>query len=388
LLNLLGNAVKYTRVGGIELRVMAGTTSGGLRIEVADSGPGIHEASLDRVFQDFERLASVGSVEGAGMGLAIAARLIRLMDGTIGYIANPGGGTVFWLELPPGAVPAVPSLEGLAQAFAKLATADPQLTRKRILLVDDIAMNRDVIGSFLCAAGHVAVLAKSGPEALRLASEQTFDLILMDMRMPEMDGLEATRHIRALPAPHNAVPILALTAYTFPEQIAQARDAGMDGHIAKPVDYAALMGTITATITGTKPRWWKHGSGPPPNEANGERQPRPRFDRAQFDQTLAFLAPNEVAANLQQLRERNEQMLQMLDHPTAPALLVDAAHGLASAVGMFGFVALSVAARTYEHALANDEPEAERLAAQVQSEARAGIETLDALLCETWTRST
>ena len=231
------------------------------------------------------------------MGLAIAARIIGLMNGAIGHIANPGGGSVFWLELPPSAECCRRHhRQTRSPPLASVAPAGPPLSGKRILLVDDIAMNRDVIGSFLRAAGHVAVLAESGPEAIRLASEQTFDLILMDVRMPGMDGLEATRRIRALPAPHGHVLILALTAYTFPEQIEQSRDAGMDGHIAKPVNYANLTGTITATVAGTRPRWWKPSPGPPlgvanGGVANGEAQSRPRFDRALFEQTLAFLAP-------------------------------------------------------------------------------------------------
>ena len=101
-----------------------------------------------------------------------------------------------------------------------------------------------------------------------------------------------------------------------------------------------------------------------------------------FDQTLGFLPPDEVAANLQQLRARNEQMLQLLEHRTEPALLADSAHNLASAVGMFGLLALSVAARSFEHAVASDSPDVERLAAQVQTETRAAIETLDVLMGE------
>jgi CheY-like chemotaxis protein len=123
-------------------------------------------------------------------------------------------------------------------------------------LVDDIKINRDIIGSFLDAAGHAVVLTESGRESVRLATEQQFDLILMDVRMPEMDGLEATRRIRALPDCHGQVPILALTAYTFPDQLAQCRDAGMDGHVPKPVDYETLIHAIDDAIA----RQVSHGS--------------------------------------------------------------------------------------------------------------------------------
>jgi signal transduction histidine kinase len=240
LLNLLGNAVKYTDAGSVELRILAAASPGGLRMEVADTGRGIDEASRELLFQDFERLEASTSVEGTGLGLAIAARIVRLMGGTINYTVNPGGGSVFWFELPTAEPAPV-----VAPDLVKAASSPSQL---RMLLVDDIKINRDIIGAFLDAAGHAVTMAEGGEEAVRLAAEGQFDLILMDVRMPEMDGLEATRRIRTLPAPYGQVPVLALTAYTFPDQVAQCRDAGMDGHLPKPIDYETLIHAIDDAI--------------------------------------------------------------------------------------------------------------------------------------------
>ena len=312
-LNLLGNAVKYTDAGSVELRVLAGAAPGGLRIEVADTGHGIDPASRDRLFQDFERLEAATTVEGAGLGLAIAARIVRLMGGTIDYAANPGGGSLFWLELPPGgaqepvpeaspeavreaspdAVPGSAPQPEPAQAAAApqpapvweaappeptQAAASPQQARdpapappageatskrpatttdpantparkpREVLLVDDIKINRDIIGAFLDSAGHKVAMAEGGEEAVRLAAEKRYDVILMDVRMPRVDGLEATRRIRALPGLEGRVPILALTAYTFPDQVAQCIEVGMDGHLPKPVDYKTLVNGINEVI--------------------------------------------------------------------------------------------------------------------------------------------
>jgi signal transduction histidine kinase len=240
LLNLLGNAVKYTDAGVVELRVLAGNQPNGLRIEVTDTGRGIDEASRDRLFQDFERLETATTVEGTGLGLAIAARIIRLMGGSIHYSANPGGGSVFWFELPSGE-PAAPSLSAPIPATV-------EAPRRQVLLVDDIKINRDIIGAFLDAAGHESIMAEGGQEAVDLATQRPFDVILMDIRMPKVDGLEATRRIRALPGARGQVPILALTAYTFPDQVAQCHDAGMDGHLPKPVDYQTLINGIDEVI--------------------------------------------------------------------------------------------------------------------------------------------
>lgn len=244
LLNLLGNAVKYTDSGGVELRLLAGASPGALRIEIADTGHGIDEASRDRLFQEFERLDAATSVEGAGLGLAIAARIVRLMGGTINYVPNPNGGSVFWFELPRADV-------GPALLPGPVKGAPPSPGR-RVLLVDDIKINRDIIGTFLDAAGHAVTLTESGGESVRLAAEQEFDVILMDVRMPQMDGLEATRRIRTLAGCHGQVPIVALTAYTSPEQLAQCQDAGMDGHIPKPVDYETLIREIDNVVTRHK----------------------------------------------------------------------------------------------------------------------------------------
>jgi len=369
-LNLLGNAVKYTTTGGVELRVLAGGTAGGVRLEIADTGPGIDDAERERLFRDFERLDATPSVEGAGLGLAIAARIVSRMGGTIGHTPNPTGGSVFWLDLPPGIdgpavvpeiIPAVPS---------------PRAAGRRVLLVDDMAMNRDIIGAFLGTDGHAVTLADTGQDAMRLAAAQTFDLILMDVRMPEMDGLEATRQIRALPAPHGTVPILALTACAFREQVEQCRAAGMDGHVAKPVDFAVLGRVIAETIAGGSRSWGSNQHAP------GLQPPRLMLDRTALDQTLAYLSPDEAAAHLRSLRLRNEQILLLLGQTVAPGVLADAAHQLASAAGMFGFAAQEAAARGLERALARGAPGIDGLGQRVCEETRVALTVLDQVIRE------
>ncbi len=138
---------------------------------------------------------------------------------------------------------------------------------QRVLLVDDIKINLDIIGSFLDSAGHLVTQVDSGGEAVKQAAEQRFDLILMDVRMPGMDGLEAARHIRKLPGPHGQVPILALTAYTSHDQIAQCLEAGMNGHVPKPVDYETLIRAINNTLTRVPS---PHTVGPLPDQAGGQ----------------------------------------------------------------------------------------------------------------------
>lgn len=250
LLNLLGNAVKFTDRGGVELRLLAANGTM-LRVEVVDSGPGIPSEQRRLLFQDFKRLdAGFGPAEGAGLGLAISVRLATLMGGRMGHEDNPAGGSIFWLKLPMAAAE-------VAVAVAA-ATPAPQPSRPlRLLVADDVAMNRDIASSFLRAAGHDVTCAENGAAAVEAASARDYDAVLIDVRMPGMDGLEATRRLRAVPGPRGQVQVIALTAQAFAEQVEECRRAGMDSHLAKPFTQGALLPPSRAPKS--EPRWPKRG---------------------------------------------------------------------------------------------------------------------------------
>ncbi|MBB3900411.1 ATP-binding protein [Roseococcus suduntuyensis] len=239
LLNLLSNAVKFTPQGGHVTMRVAAQAGGMVRIEVEDSGPGVPEEKRDWLFQDFTQLGRTGDSEssGTGLGLAITARLAELMRGRVGVESVPGQGATFWLELPlePARLPVdAPGARGAAPALPPL----------RLLVADDIAPNRILMRALLSAAGHQVSLATNGAEALAQVEAGQFDAVLMDVRMPGMDGLEATRRIRALPPPLNRTPVIAVTASAMSEEVEECRAAGMDAHIAKPVDREALFAML------------------------------------------------------------------------------------------------------------------------------------------------
>ncbi len=239
ILNLLSNAVKFTPSGGSIYFIARRKESERLRIEVRDTGPGISPENQRLIFEDFVQIASMTQSEalGTGLGLAITSRLVKQMGGEIGCQSNSGAGSTFWIEIPllmaeiPEAVPEVPRQDLSSQLH------DHPL---RILVVDDVKANRDVAGALLASLGHQVACAGGGVEALEKLPKEPFDLVLMDLQMPQMDGFETARAIRAMPAPLGRVPIFALTASVMPDQIAAAREAGMDGHIGKPLSRDAL----------------------------------------------------------------------------------------------------------------------------------------------------
>jgi signal transduction histidine kinase len=240
LLNFLSNAVKFTPPGGrVELRATRATGEGmAVRIEVTDSGPGIPETRRGRLFAEYSQLGGAGGAGGdggTGLGLSICMVLARAMGGRIGHGAGPGGrGSSFWIELPGAAEAprAVPPLE------------PPPAAPLRVLIVDDIAANRLIARLLLQRAGHEAGEAASSAEAVEAVAAGGYDAVLMDVYMPGLDGLEATRRIRALGGAAGRVPVIGLTADVRPERWGEYRAAGMDACLPKPLDRAAVLGLL------------------------------------------------------------------------------------------------------------------------------------------------
>jgi signal transduction histidine kinase/CheY-like chemotaxis protein len=250
LLNLLSNAVKFTPPGGRVAFRARPLPDGrpGLRIEVQDSGPGVPPDKRHLLFEDFSQLFPVaGEGAGTGLGLAISARLAAAMGGTIGCDADVRQGALFWVELPLREVPLPAAAAAAPPADAVMLPPGRSL---RVLVADDVAANRMVARAMLVAAGHRVDSAADGAEALAAVQRESYDVVLMDVQMPVMDGLDATRRIRELEGRRGRVPVLAVTASALPEQVAACRAAGMDGHLPKPIDRESLLAAVARLASG------------------------------------------------------------------------------------------------------------------------------------------
>jgi PAS domain S-box-containing protein len=242
LFNLLGNAAKFTLEGGVEARLTATPIESGsrLRFEIQDTGVGIADAAGQNLFERFSQAdgSTTRRFGGAGLGLAITKRLVQLMDGEIGYSSQLGQGSTFWIEID------APH----AAAIAHQEEADaPLFGGLRVLLVEDNATNRMIASRMLEAMGAHVEIAEDGASGVA-AAQRGFDLILMDIQMPGMDGIEATRRIRAQDGEIGRTPILAMTANAMAHQQAGYLAAGMNGAIAKPLSPAVLIQTIALAL--------------------------------------------------------------------------------------------------------------------------------------------
>jgi signal transduction histidine kinase/DNA-binding response OmpR family regulator len=359
LLNLLGNAVKFTRQG--EVVVEASGTEERIAIEVKDTGCGIPVEQRRKLFVEFERLgAEKAGIEGSGLGLAMVRRIVTSMGGDSGYRERPGGGSVFWFALPAGTLPdeAVPPSKPSKPSKSMLDRA------LSVLLVDDEVMNRELAACILHAGGHAVIEARDGREAVRLAAANDFDVVLMDMRMPDMDGLEAARQIRAIAGPRGRVPIIAVTANALNEQIAQSRAAGMVEHLVKPFTADALS-SIVARVAARFPI---------------ERPVQPAgFDPRVLEQLAMFMSAEAIDQQLRELSRRIETLLQLMaesDGNVRADALADVAHGLAGSAGTYGFTALSAAARQFDTAIPADPAQAAVIAGGLARVARAALAKL------------
>lgn len=243
LVNLVGNAIKFTENGQITTEIIADTDMDEVTFRIHDTGLGIPETELDRIFDDFVTLdPSFGrEVEGTGLGLGIVRRMVTLLEGELGVESAPGEGSVFWVRLP---LPAVDTVETLNIDSLRTEN-DPAQYSASILVVEDNEINRMIVSEMLARMGCDVTEAVDGQKGVELAAAKAFDLIFMDISMPGKDGLTATREIRASQGVNRTTPIIALTAHVMSDDAKKFRQAGMDDVLVKPLSFSRLAGVLS-----------------------------------------------------------------------------------------------------------------------------------------------
>ncbi len=253
--NLLGNAIKFSEQGDIELKVTRLDGNDGqvrVRFEIKDTGIGLTEAQRNKLFKAFSQAdtSTTRKFGGTGLGLAISSRLVERMGGTLNVESKQGKGSTFFFEIflriapseKNGAKLKIKSTTGAQPATkGKMTTKIPRFPTSSILLVEDNILNQELAKRWLSKTGAKITVAANGEEAVKMVNERFFDLVLMDLQMPVMDGFEATRRIRDK---HTKTPILALSAAVMESDRRMALSAGMNGHISKPIDENELYKTL------------------------------------------------------------------------------------------------------------------------------------------------
>jgi CheY-like chemotaxis protein len=255
------------------------------------------------------------------------------MGGKVGYRPNPAGGSEFWFELP------VEPTDEFRSRGSALCQALNQ-SELHILVVEDVAVNQELAIAMLTRRGHRVSVASNGREAVAAVQQQNFDLVLMDVQMPIMDGITATKLIRLTVGASRDVPIIALTANILPDQVAAFKMAGMDDHVSKPIKIAELTDAIARNVPRRVERSTENSVDAAPSRAD--------FDRAVFDQLAAMLPPDRLLVHLASLQSALSEVHQ-LDGPSET--LRSSVHTMISQAGMFGFTMLSQICRDLEQDL-------------------------------------
>jgi signal transduction histidine kinase/CheY-like chemotaxis protein/HPt (histidine-containing phosphotransfer) domain-containing protein len=336
LLNLLNNAIKFTRSGSVTLTVAEGMmreTRRHYRFTVEDTGIGISQHEHGNLFQRFHQLDPSMNRQfgGAGLGLSITKQLVERMGGTIGFQSTFGTGSTFWFELPlEPTAPVKAILSGQALAPARAAT---------ILVAEDVVVSQELARELLEAAGHTVDVVTNGAEAVEAVKAGAYDMVLMDLSMPDMDGLEATRLIRASAAASRATPIVACTANVLPEHVNSFSSAGIDAYLRKPLRRKELLATVDRVLTR--------------GEARSERETSPPSPNTVWD-FICLLGPQKVTAALDRLTSELEALI--VDDPTgtlAGKQLADRAHTVISTARMLDLSELADCCMELETACRN-----------------------------------
>ncbi len=373
LLNLLGNAIKFTERGGVTLRVSmdaaAGTEQPPIRFAIEDTGIGIEENALARLFQTFSQgdTSIARRYGGTGLGLVICKRIVEACGGEIGVESSPGVGSTFWF-----AIPLCSGRTPVEDAEIRAVTALPPLS---VLVVEDNEINAMVLSGFLELDGHRITWVRDGEEAVGRAAAEDFDVVLMDLRMPGVDGMEATRRIRLLEnAARAGVPIIATTANIERGKMATGFEAGVDGFLGKPFQRHELTAALRRVLDRSA-------------AARAERDGRePDIDPVVLAEHVALLGRDRVEAIVKAVGASTQKLLGEMQCALKTGnaiLLADKAHALKGAAQNVGLAALAAEAKAIEAAatrgdLAYDAEATERLWA----DAIAALEANRKRLCE------
>ncbi|HYD67927.1 PAS domain S-box protein [Azospirillum sp.] len=336
LLNLVSNAIKFTEAGGVLVAVDA--LEGTVRFTVTDTGIGIAPDVLPHLFAEFVQADSSISRRfgGTGLGLAICKRIVTLMGGSITVDSRPDAGSAFSFAVPLPAAEA-PSAEALSAE-----TAAAPLRPLRVLLAEDNPVNQKVAVALLTRQGHAVAVAADGAQALDRVRSERYDVVLMDMQMPGMDGLEATRRIRALPGERGRVPVIALTANALAGDAERCRAAGMDDHVAKPIVPEALAAALRRQCGG--------GADTVADGVSVTVDGEPLLDPRPLEQLASVLGEAELhdlaLAFIEDARAKGAALTAGHDLRAVRA----AAHDLKTTAGTLGLTALRRLAEAIEHA--------------------------------------